>query len=220
MKEYLSPTYFIDSDHPTIREFARKAAGEGDTLTRAVRLYYAVRDGILYNPYRFTFDREPYRASAVLAQGDGFCIQKAILLAAVVRAEGIPCRPGYANVINHLTTKRLKELLRTDLFVFHGYNELFLEGKWVKATPAFNKALCDKFGMHPLEFDGRTDSIFHPLDLQGRRHMEYVHDYGPFADFPLEMMIEESVKYYPHLRELMEAGVTGDGAVRDDPEFS
>ena len=26
----------------------------------------------------------------------------------------------------------------TDLFVYHGYAELFLDGKWVKATPAFN----------------------------------------------------------------------------------
>ena len=220
MEEYLTPTYFIDSDHPSIREFARKAAGEGDTLTRAVRLYYAVRDEILYNPYRFTFDRELYRASSILEQGDGFCIQKAILLAAAARAEGIPCRPGYANVINHLTTKRLRELLRTDLFVFHGYDELYLNGKWVKATPAFNKSLCEKFGIRPLEFDGISDSIFHPLDLQGRRHMEYVHDYGPFADFPFQVMISESLKYYPHLREFMDAGVSGKEVGASDREFS
>ncbi len=220
MKEYLGPTYFIESDHPAVIDFAIDAAGEGDDRIRAVRLYYAVRDGIDYNPYRYTFEREPYRASRILAQGDGFCVQKAILLAALVRAIRIPCRVGYANVVNHLTTKRLRELLRTDLFVFHGYNELFLGGRWVKATPAFNRTLCEKFGLRPLEFNGEDDSIFHPLDLQGRRHMEYVHDYGAFADFPLELMIEESLRYYPHLAELMKAHMSGGGFPIHDPELS
>lgn len=219
MNEYLSPTFFIESDHPSVIDYARHFAGPGDEIAMAVRLYYAVRDGIIYNPYRYTFERDAYRASLILEQGEGFCVQKAILLAAVARAAGIPCRVGYANVVNHLTTKRLRELLRTDLFVFHGYNELFLNGRWVKATPAFNRALCDKFGILPLDFNGSEDSIFHPLDRMGRRHMEYVHDYGSFADFPLGLMIEESMRHYPHLAEVMKfRGGGGDGA-DNDPEF-
>ena len=217
MKEYLEPTYFIESSEPRIVKFARESAGGGDDTARAVKLYYAVRDGISYNPYCYTFSKEAYRASAVLERGEGFCIQKSILLAAASRASGIPCRLGYANVINHLTSKKLREILRTDLFVFHGYNEFFLKGRWIKATPAFNSALCERFSLRPLEFDGSEDSIFHPYDLEGRRHMEYVHDYGTFADFPWQMMIDESLRHYPHIGELMK--IKDSGFVIEDPEF-
>jgi transglutaminase-like putative cysteine protease len=134
----------------------------------------------------------------VLDRGNGWCVQKAILLTAAARAAGIHARLRFANVVNHLVTERLKEIMKTNLFVFHGLVDLYLEGKWVKATPAFNLSLCEKFGVLPLEFDGRNDSIFHPFDRAGRRHMEYVHDYGPYDDFPFEKMMEESKKYYQH----------------------
>lgn len=201
MKKYLQPTFFIDSDHNSIREFVEATAGEGTAREKAVRLYYAVRDQVKYNPYLWSLDKGHYRASFVLSQKVGFCVQKAILLAAVTRAVGIPARPGFANVRNHLSTQHLRELMKTDVFVFHGYTEIFLGDKWVKSTPAFDKSLCERFGVFPLDFDGRSDSIFHPLDRSGRKHMEYLHDYGTFDDFPFDMMIRESMKHYPHLVE-------------------
>jgi transglutaminase-like putative cysteine protease len=214
MQEYLKATYYIDSDNGEIRGFAGTVVNGAKTdIEKAVKLYYAVRDQIRYNPYSMSMDRKSYRASFVLSQKEGFCVPKAILLAAVSRVVGVPCRLRFANVINHLVTKRLKEVMKTDLFVFHGYNEFFLEGKWVKATPAFNLSLCEKFGVFPLDFDGTSDSIFHPLDREGRKHMEYVHDYGSFDDFPFEMFIDEQRRYYPHLVELAgesDAPVTGD----------
>lgn len=201
-----SPTFYIESDHPEIVRFAREAAGDAVTaVEQAVRLYYAVRDGFRYNPYRLSLEKDPYRASYVLAAGEGFCIQKAILLAAAGRSLGIPCRLGFANVRNHLATKKLLELMQTDLFVFHGYTTFFLHGAWVKATPAFDLGLCEKFGILPLEFDGMADSIFHPLDRSGQRHMEYVHDYGQFDDLPYDLMLSEFRKYYPHIWAYYEA---------------
>jgi transglutaminase-like putative cysteine protease len=203
MEKYIEATYFIDSDNEEVGEFARSSAGKAATdIDRAVRLYYAVRDQVRYNPYAMSIERAHYRASYVLSQKEGFCVPKAILLAAASRSVGVPCRLRFANVINHLVTKRLKEVMKTDLFVFHGYNEFFLEGKWVKATPAFNLSLCEKFGVFPLEFDGRNDSVFHPFDREGRKHMEYVHDYGPFDDFPYGLFIDEQKKHYPHMVEL------------------
>lgn len=53
---------------------------------------------------------------------------------------------------------RMREQMKTDVFYWHGYASIYLEGKWVKATPAFNIELCEKF-LRLLEFDGRTDSI-------------------------------------------------------------
>lgn len=203
---YVKPTPFIDSDSPAIIEHARSLVSEGGTETeRAVKLFYAVRDGIRYNPYRMAVTRNEYRASFVLAQGDGFCVQKAVLLAALSRASGVPCRLRFATVKNHLVTQRLKDLMGTDLFVFHGYNEFLLEGRWVKATSAFNLALCEKFGVPPLDFDGTADAVLHPFDAAGKRYMEYLHDYGPFDDLPFDAMMEEFRKYYPRIMEALEA---------------
>ncbi|HYM32240.1 MAG TPA: transglutaminase family protein [Candidatus Cybelea sp.] len=182
---YLRPTWFIDSDDARIRAFATEAVGDAtDDVTKAVRLYYAVRDRITYDPYRVELTPQGFRASDCLAKGYGFCILKATLLAAAGRAAGVPSRLGFADVKNHLATARLKSLMKTDIFFYHGYTEFFLDGRWVKATPAFNIQLCDRFRVLPLEFDGHEDSIFHPFDADGRQHMEYVGERGSFADMP------------------------------------
>ena len=103
-----------------------------------------------------------------------------------------------------LTTPRLREKMGTDLFVYHGYAELLLDGRWVKATPAFNQALCDKFRVKPLEWDGREDSVFHEFDQDHRRHMEYLRDHGSFADVPVEVIRAAFREVYPDFYALKE----------------
>ncbi|MBC2705028.1 transglutaminase family protein [Desulfobacula sp.] len=198
MEEYLQPTYFIDSDHPAVIEFANRNSKSGETeIQKAVCLYYAVRDGIRYNPYSIEPLKESMKASSVLNKGHGYCVAKAVLLAACARSQKIPARLGFADVKNHLNTKRLEELMGTDVFVYHGYTELFLTNKWVKATPAFNLTLCNNFNVKPLEFGGTKDSIFHPFDKSGNKHMEYVKDHGTFADLPWDKALAEMMKCYP-----------------------
>lgn len=198
MDKYLTPTYFIDSDHPDIIEFSRQHCdSQASLMEKAVQLYYAVRDGFRYNPYSIEPSKESIKASAVLKKGYGYCVAKAVLLAACARSRNIPARLGFADVKNHLNTKRLKELMGSDVFVYHGFTEMFLEGKWVKATPAFNLSLCKNFNVKPLEFDGKTDSIFHPFDTAGNKHMEYVKDHGSFADLPWDQALAEMMKCYP-----------------------
>jgi len=188
--EYLRPTAIIDSDHPEIVAFARRAAGDtADPVEAAVKLYYAVRDGIWYDPYYPFYRPEHYRASAVLASGRGYCVSKVSVLCAVGRACGIPSRAGFATVRNHLATRQLLEHLGSDLFVYHGFTELFLEGRWVKATPAFNRELCERHGVAPLEFDGREDSIFQPYNQENRRFMEYLADHGTYPDIPVAEIV-------------------------------
>lgn len=185
MKEFLQPGRFVDSAHPSIVQFASEHAKGANEREKAIALYYAVRDGTRYHPFQnFTLD-ETYQASVCLERGAGWCVPKAALLAACARAVGIAARVGYADVKNHLTTPELTAKMGTDLFVYHGYTELHLAGKWVKATPAFNLTLCTRFRVKPLEFDGENDSIFHPFDEDNRRHMEYVRDRGVFADVPV-----------------------------------
>ena len=194
---YLQAGEFIDSDHPAVRAFALEHAQGATERERAVSLYYAVRDGIRYDPFLNFMDVETYRASSVLARGVGFCVGKSALYAACARAIGIAARIGFADVKNHLTTPRLRERMGSDVFIYHGYAELLLEGQWVKATPVFNQELCQRFRVKPLEFDGREDSIFHPFDEDDRRHMEYVNNRGTFADVPAAQIMRDFRAYYP-----------------------
>jgi transglutaminase-like putative cysteine protease len=208
---YLEPAASIDSDHPAVVAFARReAAGLADPREVAVRLYYAVRDGIRYDPYRIDLSPEGMTASRCLANGYGFCVTKAALLAAALRVHGIPARVGYADVRNHMTSPRMRATMGTDVFAFHGYTDVWLDGRWVKATPAFNLTLCQKAGTHPLEFDGRSDSVLHPYDVAGRRHMEYLLDRGTYADVPREEMIRVWDEIYPPNVEWKRAGAKGD----------
>jgi transglutaminase-like putative cysteine protease len=198
MNEYLQPGSFIDSAHPRVAAFAKEHARGSDDREKAIALYYAVRDAVRYHPFQnFTLD-ETYRASVCLERGSGWCVPKAALLAACARAAGIAARVGYADVKNHLTTPELTAKMGgTDLFVYHGYTELYLGGRWVKATPAFNLALCTRFRVKPLEFDGVNDSVFHPFDEDNRRHMEYVRERGSFADVPADAIRRAFDETYP-----------------------
>ena len=189
---YLQPTPALDSDHPEVIAWARAHARGEDPLELAVSLYYAVRDGFRYNPWNIYMTPEHFVASAVLRRDPSHgahCIDKAIVLAACARVLGIPSRLHFANVRNHIGTGDLEQKLGTDLMVYHGYCELWIDERWVAATPAFNRELCERLGVAPLEFDGREDSVFQEYDAGTRRFMEYVDDHGAHADLPFEDMV-------------------------------
>ena len=211
----LARTPFLDFDDASVAAFARRAAGVGSPRERAVRLYYAVRDGIRYDPYDFHVAAEWLSASRTLRSGIGWCVPKAVLLAACCRAEGIPARLGFADVKNHLATVRLLEMMGSDLFIWHGYVSMLLDDRWVKATPAFNVEMCRRFGVVPLEFDGTTDSLLHPYDVRGQRHMEYVRDRGLFDDLPHQALESDLRETYPKLIAAVEAKAVGGSFEKD-----
>ncbi|MCJ7630142.1 MAG: transglutaminase family protein [Longimicrobiales bacterium] len=229
MEDFLRPGLYIDSDHSSVIRFSERVAGrpalpvgspeQGDGRSagdreKAVALYYAVRDEFRYDPYRIDLNPEAMKGSALLVRGYGFCIAKAVLFAAAARVQGIPARLGFADVRNHLTTQRLRRSMGTDIFVYHGYSELLIDGRWVKATPAFNKALCERFGVPALEFDGIHDSVFQPVDSQGNQYMEYLRDHGRYSDLPLDDLRLAFETAYPRL---MSGGVCDlSGRFEDD----
>ncbi|MFY9556448.1 MAG: transglutaminase family protein [Blastocatellia bacterium] len=195
--ELITATSTIESTHPSVLQFTRFHTGQaGSDIQRAIKLFYAVRDAIRYDPYQIDLTIEGMKASTTLESRRGWCVSKSILLAACCRSVGIPARLGFADVRNHLSTERLRQRMRTDIFYWHGYTEMLVEAKWVKATPAFNVELCEKFGLSPLEFDGRNDSLYHPFDTQGNRHMEYVSQRGAYADLPLDQIIQTFREQY------------------------
>jgi transglutaminase-like putative cysteine protease len=209
LAEYLRPTWFVDSDNPAVSRFAEDAVAAQTTAGgKAKALYYAVRDGIRYDTYDIDLSREAMRASSVLVRGIGFCIPKAVLLAATARAQGIASRLGFADVKNHLPTDRLLEVMEDDVLVYHGYVDLWVDGTWVRATPAFNRSLCEHLNVDPLEFDGRQDALLQQFDRSGNQYLEYVNDRGVFADLPIDQILAGIEKHHPALFA---------AAIRDNP---
>lgn len=202
----LAATAFLDADHPAIRAFAARHAGSGPAKARAVNLALAVREAIPYDLYAFRTEPEHFVASHVLTLPSAFCVQKAVLLAAVARAAGIPSRVGFADVRNHLTSPRFQALMDSPDFHWHAYTALEIEGRWLKATPAFDAALCAKQGVAPLTFTGEEDSIFQPFDAEGRRAMDYIAFHGEFDDMPMARFAAEMQRIYPRL--LVEVAAT------------
>lgn len=202
----LAETYFLNKSHPTVVAFAEKALGlplarcnELSARERAVKLFYAVRDDIRYDPYRIRLDDEAYPANVVIDAGYGWCISKAGLLAAVLRTAGIPAAIGLADVVNHLTTDKLKERMGgVTTFYNHGYVALQIDGSWYKAVPAFNIELCERFGVKPTEFDGTADALYQEFDQAERRHMEYLADHGTWTDLPMVKIRDDFRHHYGH----------------------
>jgi transglutaminase-like putative cysteine protease len=211
--EHLASTAFIDAGHPSVRAFAERAvAMAGTDPERISGLFTAVRDGIRYDPYTLSHAPKDYIASNVLTRGVAYCIPKAVVLTAAARSLGIPARLGFSDVKNHLQSRKLAERMGTDVFLFHGYSELYVHGAWRKATPAFNAELCERFGVAPLTFDGSADALLHPFSGDGSAYMEYVHDRGVYADLPLGLILEVFAAAYP--------GFGSAEATDDDPAFS
>lgn len=200
MEQYLCSTPYFDFDHPKVKEYAEALVGsESDPTQIAIRLYLGVRDDIRYNPYTFKVDSKTFSASYCLEARESYCIPKAVLYGALCRLYGIPSRIGLADVKNHLASPQFLEYLQSDVFAMHGYTEIFLNGKWVKATPAFDQGLCGLMNVSPLEFDGENDSIFHEFDNNGERHMEYLAEHGIFDDVPHQRILQGIAEAYPHL---------------------
>lgn len=212
--EYLAATAFFDYDKPALRARIEAALGDASTeVEKAVRLYYWVRDGWRYDPFSIRLTTQAHTASALLDMEGAYCVPKAVLLVAAARAAGIPAALGLSDVSNHMTSEKLKRWMGGNtVFVNHGYALLHVDGRWVKAAPAFNLDMCQRFGVRPTEFDGRNDAIFQEFDMQNRRHMEYVNERGCWSDFPYPTFEATMREAYP-AADAWERGV-------DDPHFA
>lgn len=213
----IEPTWFIDSNSDEVGAFVERTLAEADVdrddqRAVAVALFRAVRDGIRYDPYQVSRSPEDLRASAVVRSTSNWCVPKAVLYTAALRRVGIPARLAFADVRNHLTSAKLTEHMGTDVFAWHGYTELFLDGRWLKASTAFNIELCTRFGVKVLDFDGTGDALLHPFDEAGNRHMEYVRQRGSYDDVPFEEIFATFGDIY--------ASTMSAPPAEDDPDFA
>ncbi|MEX1193429.1 MAG: transglutaminase-like domain-containing protein [Brumimicrobium sp.] len=200
MEEYLIETDYLDFSSPAVKELVKPFIDIENSKEKAIKLYYEVRDKFLYDPYHLNLRHEYLKASVILKKNRAWCVEKSIVLAAALRAVGIPARLGYGIVINHIGVEKLTSYLKREEIVFHGYVDVFIEGKWVKTTPAFDETVCKLSGVPPLDWDGKTDAMFQAYSGD-KKFMEYIHFYGTFPDVPVELMNAEMKKYYSHLFE-------------------
>jgi len=198
--KYISPTYYFDYESKEIQEFVQDL--KYDTLSpkeKAKLLYVRVRDSYRYDPYFLSFSKEHFKASNLVKQRKGHCIDKSIILIAGLRSLGIPARIHLAKVKNHIGVERLTEKFGTNELTPHGMVDLLLDGRWLKVSPAFNQSLCKMCNVEPLGFDGENDSIFQEYNNEGMEFMEYLEDYGYFEDIPLDFMEANAREHYPHI---------------------
>jgi transglutaminase-like putative cysteine protease len=197
LEKYLVSTPVIDSDNPVIRNKAIELTeGKTGDIEKAVALFYFVRDTIKYTIYLDKYLPEHFRASNTLALKQGYCVQKAVLLAALARAVGIPAGIGFARITNHLIPEKMLKFLGSNLFPCHGYTELFLDGKWIKATSAMDIETCNKGRLVPVEFDGTNDALYSTRNLDGVLSIEYLKFLGRYEDVPLEKLWERVTKQF------------------------
>jgi transglutaminase-like putative cysteine protease len=196
---YLESGEFVDSDDAGVVDFAKRVTdGAVDPVQIAVRLYYAVRDQVSYDPFYVGPEPTFFRASSCLENGRGFCVPKAALLAASARACGVPARVGYVDIRNHKAPVRFQARLDGSVFFWHGYVELYLKNSWVKSTPAFDFALSQRRRVPVLEFNGAEDSLLPEKDEHGNPWMTYMESHGVFSDVPYRTLLDVYQKRLPN----------------------
>ena len=198
MKEFLRETSFLNFNDPSFDEFTSAIDSSKSPREIAVQLYFHVRDSFLFDPYHLDLRQDALKASNVILKKRAWCVEKATVLAACARKFNIPSRLGYSIVTNHVGIEKLSRYLLKNEIVFHGYVEMFLDNKWVKCTPSFDKNICRLMDVEPLNWDGEADSMFQEFKKE-KKYMEYVYFYGEFEDVPIELMNAEMKKHYPHL---------------------
>ncbi|MCY7294987.1 acyl-CoA dehydrogenase family protein [Alteromonas sp. a30] len=169
----LAPKKVFDSEHENVKAFVDKALGNEQLSEReiAVKLYYAVRDKIAYEVFDTDMGEVGLRASSVVKAKKGFCLHKGILFAAACQSKGLESRLVASRVTNHISTPELQDLVGGEVFL-HWYNEVKVDGKWLKVAPVFNKLLCKLYAIEPLEFDGVSDAVVQPY--KGDSQMNYL----------------------------------------------
>jgi transglutaminase-like putative cysteine protease len=191
MGQYLRATPTIEAEHGKIIETAAKVTRDCTSdEEKAVALFYFVRDSIRYNIYMISVFIEDFRASRILEWGKAYCVQKAVLLTALGRAAGIPSRLVFAKIRNNRIPGHVAQMFTTNIFPRHGYNQFFLNGRWINAAATFDKVLCEKAGLPTVEFDGKRDAILPEKDLQGAPYIEYIERFPPKEDLPFDWIRE------------------------------
>ena len=184
------PTPFITSNESSIRRCIERLDVLGRTsVERAVRVFKFVRDDIAYD-FLAKLTPQEYEASYTLRVGKGFCTQKAVLLAALGRAAGIPTALVLTDLRDDSLPERvIRAMGGSNLFEYHGLVAFHLDGRWVKADATLSPDVVRRRRYRPVEFDGRKDALLAATTLEGKPHIRYESVRGVYADLPFDEMV-------------------------------
>ncbi len=195
-KKFLEVNYFFDFENPQIKQIVERIKNGFSEKETAKKLFYFVRDKIPYTMITGFSEKKDYKASEILKRGRGFCIQKAVLLVAMLRCAGIPSAIAFADIVNYKIPEEVKDFLGTNYFPFHGFVVLKIENKWLKATPTFDRETCLRTGYPVVEFDGENDCTLPLYTESGEKFVEYKKFYGVSLDMPLKKILSQWEKVY------------------------
>ncbi len=137
MQDYLKATDIIDYHDKNIQDQAKRlsfACQNDEEIAKAC--FEFVRDEIKHSGDYPRDIPTTYKASEVLAHQTGWCYAKAILLAALLRANGIPTGFAY----QRLSCSEYKK----DIYCLHGLNWIYLkEHGWYRVDARGNKEGVD-----------------------------------------------------------------------------
>jgi transglutaminase-like putative cysteine protease len=181
MQEFLKRTEIIDWNHPGVLSKARELSKNiTDVQEIAGRCFAWVRDSIQHSS---DFRRNPVTCSAsqVLTEGTGYCYAKSHLLAALLRANGIPAGFCY---------QRLSVLGDGPPYSLHGLNAVHLPVHgWYRADSRGNKPGVDAQFMPP------TERLAFKVTLPGER------SFPEILTDPLPVVVS-ALRKYSHWDEL------------------
>jgi hypothetical protein len=201
-EKYLQASDFFDYNKSRVKNKALEITKNRELkLDKIKALFYWVRDEIKYNMMSYVPEiKANFKASVTLRRGYGFCVSKAILLSTFARAVKIPARIHLADIINHKISQKVIDFMGTSVMYYHGYSEIFLDDRWLKLAPVFDKDTAQKAGFLPLvDFDENNNAMFSKYDNEGHLFVEYVKDHGAYDFLPLEEIKEEFQKQYGSL---------------------
>jgi transglutaminase-like putative cysteine protease len=143
LHKYLATSEYINWDHLAVVDRAAQLAGrDSKKIDVAKRCFQFVRDEIQHS-LDFRHNPVTCKASDVLLHGTGFCYAKSHLLAALLRANGVPAGLCY---------QRLVVVAGEPRHSLHGLNAVHLEGYgWYRIDPRGNKPGMQAEFMPPVE---------------------------------------------------------------------
>ena len=132
--------------------------------------------------------RDDWRATETLERGAGFCQQKAVLLAALLRARDIPAGLVLQDLLDHKIPPHYAELIGSQRLEVHGLTCAFLDGRWVRLDATLPRSFVERKRYRLVEFDGRDDAVLAETDLDGEPHFDVLEELGSWPDLPDEIV--------------------------------
>ena len=128
--------------------------------------------------------REDWQATATLERGGGFCQQKAVLLAALLRARGIPAGVVFQDLLDHKIPPHYVAFIGSQRLELHGLTCAFLDGRWVRLDATLPRDFVERKRYRLVEFDGESDAVLAETDIDGEPHFEVLEELGTWPDLP------------------------------------